>query len=464
MHIHDQQCCFFDEGDRDRVKNSKVSYNTFSQAIRLQAAMCEWYPMLTTSDSVTTQDSHCMDNIQDQICSIHDMYQCLGCGYLANNRNDLTAHCAAAVSGKYNGYKAHTESPAVDGLMSQAHIIIKKIDVLEESNIETILASRDVQHAKCNSSRVKRVNFISPSYSTVPEFEAICKALHTVIHQIVHQNTNNPSPPAVRVYVSTDSQASIDIIKGAQSITARKMVRSPHKDGLSVYRPLSAVAAANNITISFRHQKAYHDLMDEDEKSKPLAQLNDICDRNAKMQAQGGRLNEEVFLGYSDNTKSLQFSLQLQGLHVGEDYFKILSRRYRMQCLHAATRNMSQKSHFQDILWSSEKICKRAQALVFKQLPQHMKTRIYQFLLDIKSSKLQELQGLYMQMTQSVTPKGLNRGENNVCPLCGSKDGWSINHVLGTSSNYRQPTLGVSTSVVSAYHYENGETTSVRKY
>ena len=41
-----------------------------------------------------------------------------------------------------------------------------------------------------------------------------------------------------------------------------------------------------------------------------------------KQQAQGGRQNESTFLGYGENSTSLQFSLKLQGLHVAEYYFK----------------------------------------------------------------------------------------------------------------------------------------------
>jgi hypothetical protein len=98
--------------------------------------MCEWYPLLTTTDTMTEDDSQYMDTIQEPICTIKDLYQCLGCGYMANNRIELIAHCSMAVSGEYNGYKAHTECPAVDGLMSQAHIIINKREIPENSDIE----------------------------------------------------------------------------------------------------------------------------------------------------------------------------------------------------------------------------------------------------------------------------------------------------------------------------------------
>jgi hypothetical protein len=74
-----------------------------------------WFPSMTTH-----QDHPHPSHIRARPCDISNIYQCVGCGYLGNDRYDLQAHCATAIVGPYNGYLVHMEDPFVDGRVAIA--------------------------------------------------------------------------------------------------------------------------------------------------------------------------------------------------------------------------------------------------------------------------------------------------------------------------------------------------------
>jgi hypothetical protein len=375
-------------------KNEK-EYCKMSLTVRQHGAMEAWFPSM-----ITHQDHPHPSHIRARPCHINNIYQCVGCGYLGNDRYDLLAHCATAIVGPYNGYLMHMEDPFVDGRVAIAKINTHKGKVSIPYDPDNVLEPGDISDSVCKGERIQRADASTPSNSTTGESEAICQIFEETLGDIhIHQNHQinleaNEEPlrgsdmAGVQTHTrqeflfNTDSQAAIHMFKRPPN-TIRRIVRSPHKFVMSRFLHLRRQATQNNINITFHHQRACHDLTDVQERQKPMADLNNRCDIKAKQQADGGRTNAGRYLSRGDGITGLRYYIKQRGTTVQGDYYTVLSDIHRLQCFHRATRHNNNMQKMNDMLWSSDKINAPVQSLICKKFPNHVRTRLYQFLLDI---------------------------------------------------------------------------------